>query len=279
MLHLMHHTVSRRMSEIFDLYTQLHEIRVSLFRPDGKLVYPDAVGRPNCTFCTMLRTTLGMDARCRALDRRMMALSLQRKGLVTYTCHAGMREAAAPIFVNNELAGYVMLGQFRSEAAPKQSPYHEQWQTEQGSDALQEAYEKTAVFPEDKIETLLSMFRHMLEFMIESRLIQPKDYDLIEPAIEQIHAHPEEPFTLAEAAALIGRSPSTVTRLFRKATGHGFKHYQIHHRMECAALLLKQSLARPVAEVARELGFDDALYFSRVFHRHYGCSPSDFRKV
>ncbi len=278
MLSSMHYTISQRVSEIFDLYTQLHEIRISLFNPEGTLIYPDVVGRPNCAHCTMLRETLGMDSRCRALDRKMMQVSLQRHGLVSYTCHAGMREAAAPVVVEEKLVGYVMLGQFRSEAAPKCSPYAAQWRVEQGSAALQEAYETTAVFPEHKIETLLSMFRHLLEFIIESQLIQPKDYDLIEPAMTQIHDRPEELFALADAARLIGRSPSSVTRLFRKATGRGFKQYQANYRMERATLLLKQSPGRPIAEIARSLGFEDALYFSRVFRRHYDCSPSGYRK-
>ncbi|MBN2686073.1 MAG: PocR ligand-binding domain-containing protein [Pontiellaceae bacterium] len=272
----MNYTISQRVSEIFDLYTQLHEIRISLFNPEGKLIYPDAVGRPNCRYCTMLRDTLGMDSRCRAMDRKMMQVSLQRHGLVSYTCHAGMREAAAPVVVNEKLVGYVMLGQFRSEAAPTQSPYSEEWQAEQGNAALQKAYETTAVFPEHKIETLLSMFRHLLEFIIESQLIQPKEYDLIEPAIAQIHDRPAEPFSLADASRLIGRSPSSVTRLFLKATGRGFKQYQANYRMERAALLLKQSPGRPITEIARSVGFEDALYFSRVFRRHFGCSPSAF---
>ena len=31
-----------------------------------------------------------------------------------------------------------------------------------------------------------------------------------------------------------------------------------------------------IAEVAESCGFKDALYFSRVFKKYYGCSPSDF---
>ena len=272
-----HYTISQRVSEIFDLYTELHEIRISLFSPEGKLLYPDAVGRPNCRYCTSLRETLKLDSRCQALDRKMMQVSLERRGLVTYTCHAGMREAAAPIFVEDQLAGYVMLGQFRSEAAPEHSPYSDQWMTEQGSDRLETEYKQTAVFPEGKIETLLSMFRYLLEFIIESQLIRHKDYDLIGPVIERIQQIPEQGLTLEEAAQMVGRSPSTVTRLFKKMTGQGFKQYQVRHRMERAAMMLKDSPTTPVGDIARTLGFDDALYFSRAFSRCYGCSPSEFR--
>lgn len=274
---LINFTINERVSEIFDLYTQLHDIRISLFSPDGELIYPDKVGRPNCRHCSLLRDVLKMDFRCRDLDRKMMETSLNRRGMVSYTCHAGMREAAAPVFVNGDLAGYVMLGQFRSEAAPKTSPYADAWEADQGNRNLQTEYESTAIFPEHKIETLLSMFSHLLEFIIESQLIQHKDYDLLEPAIEQIHRHPEQEFTLGNAADMVGRSPSTVTRLFKKVTGSSFKQYQTEYRMEQAAALLKSMPNRPVSDIAQSLGFEDPLYFSRAFRRRFSCSPSDFR--
>ncbi len=275
---LMHYTFSSKVAEIFDLYTELHDIRITLFSPDGKLVYPDQVGRPNCAHCRMLREDLSMDSQCRKLDRKMMMTSLQRGTMVTYTCHAGMREATAPVFVEDGLVGYVMLGQFRSETSPEESPYARHWEQEMGNKALQGAYRQTAVFPEQKIETLLSMFQHLLEFIIESQLIRHRDYDLVGPAIEHIHRQPDVPFSLEAASSMVGRSPSTVTRLFRKVTGMSFKQYQTAHRLEQAATMLRSMPNRPVAEIAQGMGYEDPLYFSRVFHRHFKCSPSAYRR-
>lgn len=277
MLESMHHTISQKVSEIFDLYTELHDIRVTIFSPDGSLIYPDAVNRPNCDHCRLLREDLGFDAKCRELDHKMMKVSLENRDMTTYTCHAGMREVTAPIMVNDELAGYVMLGQFRSESAPAISPYSSDWKKEKGSDALQQAYEQTAIFPEAKIETLLSMFRHLLEFIIGSQMIQHKDYDLIAPIIEMIQQHPEEELQLEEASKKIGRSPSTVSRVFKKVTGRSFKQYQVNHRLERAAGLLKSRPNSPVTEIAATVGYPDALYFSRVFRKQFGCSPSEYR--
>jgi AraC-like DNA-binding protein len=197
--------------------------------------------------------------------------------MVSYTCHAGMREAVAPIFIEDELVGYVMLGQFRSEAAPERSPYADQWEVAQGNGKLQQEYEQTTVFPEHKIQTLLSMFQHLMQFIMESHLIRHKDYDLIEPVIKRMQARPEDGFLLNDAARLVGRSPSALTRLFKKLTGCSFKQYQTRYRMEQAAHLLKSMPARPIAHIAQSLGYDDPLYFSRAFRRHHGCAPSAFR--
>lgn len=277
MLESMHHTISQKVAEIFDLYTELHDIRITLFGPEGRLIYPDAIGRPNCEHCRLLRVTLGMDSKCRELDHKMMQVAFERKDMITYTCHAGMREVTAPILVNDELAGYVMLGQFRSETAPAESPYSNDWKIAQGSDALQQAYEQTAIFPEAKIETLLSMFRHLLEFIVGGQLIHHKDYDLIQPVIDRIQEHPELELQLEEASQLVGRSASTVSRVFKKVTGRSFKQYQVNHRLALAAAQLRAKPNCPVSEIAMAVGYEDALYFSRVFRKQFNCSPSEYR--
>jgi AraC-like DNA-binding protein len=264
-------------TEIIDLYTELHGTRVSLFGPDREILYPDAQGRPNCAYCRMLRRTLGLEERCRDLDRRMMDAALDKKGMISYTCHGGMREAVAPLFSSGQLAGFVMIGQFRSRTAPAVSPYAARWERSQGSGALQEAFSASTVLAEEKIETLLAMFSQLLELIIRGQLIRRTDYDLIEPVIDRIREHPEQPLRLEEAARITGRSGSTVTRLFKKMTGRSFKQYQLDIRLQRAAALLIDRPAVPVAEVARRTGIEDPFYFSRLFHKYTGLSPSGYR--
>src|SRR6056297_117735 len=128
MLETMHHLISREVAEIFDLYTELHGMRISLFGPEAQLLYPEPAGRPDCRHCRLLRETMGMDSLCRQLDRQMMQAATEKREMISYTCHAGMREAVVPLIVDEQLAGYVMIGQFRSLEAPEKSPYASRWQ-------------------------------------------------------------------------------------------------------------------------------------------------------
>ena len=278
MLETMHHLISQKVSEVFDLYTTLHGVHISLFGPQGQLLYPDAEGRPNCRHCRLLRETMGMDGLCRNLDRKMMQTAAEKLEMISYTCHAGMREAVVPLIADNQLAGYVMIGQFRSQEAPEKSPYAARWNETQGDNALQQAFSNSPVFHEEKIETLLAMFRELVELIIRSRLIHHRDYDLIDPIIEQMRQHPERPVSLQEAARMGGRSPSTITRLFKKITGQSFKQYQVNFRLQRACEQMIDHPNRPIAEIAAEVGFNDPLYFSRLFHKHIGKSPSQYRR-
>jgi AraC-like DNA-binding protein len=277
MMEPLNHRISRQVYEIFDLYTELHGARVSLFGPGGELLYPDAKSQPNCTYCSLLRETMRLDARCRKSDQQMMQEALRKRTMVTYTCHAGMREAVAPLFVDNQLAGFVMIGQFRSGAAPRVSPYAARWKKEQSNQQLQKTFSQSTVLPDEKIDTILAMLRQMIELIISSQLIHHKDYDLIQSAIERMREHPEVQLSLTEAARISGRSASAVSRLFKKLTGSSFKQYQVQFRLQQAAHQLASAPARPVAEIARSVGFEDQFYFSRLFRRHIGQSPSEYR--
>ena len=72
-------------------------------------------------------------------------------------------------------------------------------------------------------------------------------------------------------------SPSRLAHLFREQLGVNLLRWREDQRIIRARLLL-QSTLEPVATVAREVGYDDQLYFSRVFRKRVGVSPSDFRR-
>ena len=69
-------------------------------------------------------------------------------------------------------------------------------------------------------------------------------------------------------------------KLFQQEMGQTPLKYMIDLRMKKAKSMLAAAWTGEysVAEVAEHCGFSDALYFSRVFKKYYGCSPSEFVK-
>ena len=80
-----------------------------------------------------------------------------------------------------------------------------------------------------------------------------------------------------ELAETIYRSPDYAGKLFRRTYGVTPYAYLLQRKLELACRLL-QSTALPVQEIAARLGYEDAHYFSGLFRRHTGRTPSDFRK-
>lgn len=73
-----------------------------------------------------------------------------------------------------------------------------------------------------------------------------------------------------------GCHPDHLTRLSRKHWGQSLVEWLSDRRLERARELLSEPNLR-ISEVAHRCGFKDALYFSRLFRRRCGCSPSQFR--
>lgn len=99
----------------------------------------------------------------------------------------------------------------------------------------------------------------------------------IRRCMEHIRANFTSGLDISALAALCNLSPSRFSHLFRQQTGLTPMKYLLQQRLEYASSLLSMS-AIPVAQVAREAGFDNPLYFSRIFSAHYGTSPRAFRK-
>lgn len=85
------------------------------------------------------------------------------------------------------------------------------------------------------------------------------------------------PVSVTALARTAGLSPSHFAALFREATGGGVVEYSKRLRMARACELLITT-SRPVAEIARSVGYPDPQYFARQFRSVHGCSPSGFRE-
>ena len=68
----------------------------------------------------------------------------------------------------------------------------------------------------------------------------------------------------------------TVSRIFKEATGTGFKEYITQKRLAYACHLLETSQIS-VAQIAADCGFENANYFTTVFKNEYGIPPSKYR--
>ena len=74
----------------------------------------------------------------------------------------------------------------------------------------------------------------------------------------------------------MGVSRSYLHRAFRAAFGCAPGAYLTDYRLDRASQLLRHSTLS-VGAVAASVGFSDPFYFSRLFRRRMGLSPSDYR--
>lgn len=85
-------------------------------------------------------------------------------------------------------------------------------------------------------------------------------------------------FDLGETLNSFGYHPDYLRRRFKQHAGLSPGAYFTALGMEYAKELLILNGFLSVNEVAYQCGYEDGLYFSKVFKRHTGLSPSAFRK-
>ena len=82
---------------------------------------------------------------------------------------------------------------------------------------------------------------------------------------------------ISKYAAICGMSESYFRARFKEWAGMSPVEYRNRQRISYACGFLRNT-SNQINEIARQVGFDDAFYFSRVFQQVTGLSPSDYRK-
>lgn len=82
---------------------------------------------------------------------------------------------------------------------------------------------------------------------------------------------------IADYAMALGVTPTHLTRCCNTTCGRSALDLLVDRRHYEACILLRES-KQPIQEIASDLGFSSAAYFSRAFQQRAGKSPSQFRK-
>ena len=101
-----------------------------------------------------------------------------------------------------------------------------------------------------------------------------------QPDLEVIHnfmrEHLNERITLGELAEMTGLTPAHFATRYREATGVSPIQHILHLKVERACQLM-DTTDHSFASISRSLGYDDNYYFSRLFKKIMGQSPTDYR--
>lgn len=93
-----------------------------------------------------------------------------------------------------------------------------------------------------------------------------------------IQEHYMNSITLEEVSGIAGFNPTYFSSIFKKETGDTFLEYLTRIRMEKAKELLK-STRDNVASICEQVGYQDIKSFNRVFIKHTGLKPNQYRKL
>lgn len=88
----------------------------------------------------------------------------------------------------------------------------------------------------------------------------------------------EKNLRVEEICREFGYSKSYISKIFRQQTGETLSGYSIRKKIERAKRLIREDVLN-FSQISVRLNFDNPQYFSRVFKRETGMSPSEFKKT
>ncbi len=103
------------------------------------------------------------------------------------------------------------------------------------------------------------------------------DRDWIESVCHFIEQEFRQPLTLEQVSRLCRTSVSSFTAKFRAATGSSLVEYIHKVRIQYACMLLVET-DRKITDIAYEAGFGDISFFHKVFRKHRGLTPKEYRR-
>lgn len=135
----------------------------------------------------------------------------------------------------------------------------------------------------ENFEEMLAMYLRQIFIQIRRSLgsrdvrDSSRTIQLIDEACAYFSEHYSEALSVDKYAERIHVSISWFIRSFKEHTGITPMQYILSRRMHTAQALL-HSTSYNITEIARIVGYENPLYFSRLFRKMNGISPSEYRK-
>ena len=265
-----------KLTEALRELSAISGFRVSLLALDMREIaaYP----QENHLFCAYVGLHSKREAEeCRACRRDLAERAEAVGHAVSLKCRHGLIEVISPLYNYGVLSGYLSMAEARPESES----------TERMTMALAHLGKREAdaramaaampTLPDARIGSLIRVIAMCAEHLSLSASIEEAKPSISVLTRRYVDENYKKHIGIKDICDAVGYSKSTVLNAFKKDSGLTVGAYLCSVRLDAAAQLLRSS-SLTVAEVAREAGFSDQSYFSKVFSAKFRKTPTEYRK-
>jgi len=128
---------------------------------------------------------------------------------------------------------------------------------------------------------MISLFYHLVSTLVSFRkqsYITKEQKNKIKPAVDYLEENIYDPnLKIYGLSELCGMSEVMFRKLFNLRFGLSPKKYIIQTRMQTAMAIFENGEFESISAVARQVGYDDPLHFSKCFKAFFGYSPNNIK--
>ena len=123
----------------------------------------------------------------------------------------------------------------------------------------------------------LASMRYLHQFHRALTTDTPDEKNVVNAAIHFMKENLEKKLSIDEVAKYTGYSASHLSNLFQQQTHHSPLNYFNRLKVQQACLMLQETDMK-VNQICYKVGIEDSCYFSRLFAKVTGMSPTEYRK-
>ena len=264
--------------DVMFILKELHKIsgfRISVHDTEYREIaaYPKELS----PFCTYLRRFDKCGEMCREADKIAFSKVNETGDVNIYRCKFGLWEAVSPLYHFGVLAGYLMMGQVIDESPENRTlVISRARQFTEDRVMLERKVDQIPVVAMDMIESYVNIMTVCSEYITYSNKLRLPERDLAELTMKYIHRNYGQRLTIKELCVYFHCSKSTLINSFEQRFHISVNKYITKFRLEQAKELLVNSNST-ICDIALRCGFADQGYFSKVFQKELGMTPSAFR--
>lgn len=137
-------------------------------------------------------------------------------------------------------------------------------------------------FPRASVQSLISLYFHQLDFVrkrsqLTERQQHTRQEDIFNRFLELVNKYAVRERSIAFYADRLFLTPRYLSTLVRQASGRTVMDWVNEAVMQEAKLMLRHT-DKLVYQIADELNFPNASFFSKYFRRMAGMTPNDYRR-
>lgn len=271
----MHVFLHPEVQDLIDAFARSFPAKITLFSASMEELSV-ALGNPGSPYCRVVRERLGLVQLCKDMDRSMCSRSVGVEGVTRYRCHGGLVEAILPVKIDGRIIGYFMLGQFRDGGAVDDSIWEHA--KKQGLDVsfIKDAFDAVPLFSPESTESMMELFTMLVRFIVSQRYVAAPQGVLLNRIETWIQDNIQEAFRLDHMARDLAKSPSSLSHTVKEKAGMSLGGLVALRKVEAFEEEIKLHPEWGIKEGADYLGYEDPLYFSRVYRKVRGQSPRSY---
>jgi AraC-like DNA-binding protein len=189
-----------------------------------------------------------------------------------------------PVKIDATCIGYAQIGQFRSGSDGRDGlgiPPGIIARCEKAGVSkkdIKKAWLELPYYDETFTRNMIDLFFALVNFIVMKKFINIRRPDLVEKISQWLEGHLTESFSLDELAGDIGRCRSTIQHTIKKYYNMSFKQLCILKRIRLFETLVSTEPSLSVSEAVYKTGYEDPLYFSRLYKRIRHITPSAYAR-